>query len=113
MKRIGSMELMLVMVGSISGIAVAADGVLTKIPNTPGSAVAADGILTKIPNTPGSYCHMKFDAIQDHTLSTDHPALKDSSDGDIIDFYGPCDESPTGADRVHQEELDKFHMSHY
>ena len=96
MKRIGSMELMLVMVGSISGI-----------------AVAADGVLTKIPNTPGSYCHMKFDAIQDRTLSTDHPALKDSSDGDIIDFYGPCDESSTGADQVHQQELDKFHMSHY
>jgi hypothetical protein len=96
MKRVGSMEAMLGMVGSISGI-----------------AVAADGVLTKIPITPGSYCHMKFEAIQDRTLSTDHPALKDSSDGDIIDFYGPCDESPTGADQVHQQELDKFHMAGY
>ena len=96
MKRIGSMELMLVMVGSISGI-----------------AIAADGVLTKIPNTPESYCHMKFEAIQDRTLATNHPAIKDSSDGDIIDFYGPCDESPTGADQVHQQELDKFHMAGY
>ena len=96
MKRVVSMEAMLVMVGSISGI-----------------AVAADGVLTKIPFTPASYCHMKFESIQDRALSTDHPALKDSSDGDIIDFYGPCDESPTGADQVRQQELEKFHRAGY
>jgi hypothetical protein len=71
------------------------------------------GVLTKIPFTPGSYCHMKFESIQDRALSTDHPALKDSSDGDIIDFYGPCDESPTGADQVRQQELEKFHRAGY
>lgn len=38
------------------------------------------------------------------TLSGNNPQLKDSSSGDVIDFYGPCDESPTGADQVKDQQ---------
>jgi len=56
---------------------------------------------------------MDADTGYTHTEHGPSPSAVDYPDGDIIDFYGPCDESPTGADQVHQQELDKFHMVHY
>jgi hypothetical protein len=73
------------------------------------AANGADGILYKQELTPGSYCHLKFPAMREQTLSWDHPVLKDASDGDIIDFYGPCDEDPVGKDQVWQQKLDRWH----
>ncbi len=72
-------------------------------------ATAADGIIYKQESTPGSYCHLKFPAIRGRTLAGDHPTLKDPSDGDIIDFYGPCDEDPLGKDQVHEQRLEHQH----
>jgi hypothetical protein len=40
------------------------------------SALASDGVLSKDEFTPESYCHMKFPAIRQRTMSTDHPELK-------------------------------------
>ncbi len=73
------------------------------------NALASDGVLSKDEFTPGSYCHMKFPAIRQRTLATDNPELKNSDTGDVIDFYGPCDESPTGADQVTGQRLDEEH----
>jgi hypothetical protein len=71
------------------------------------SAIAEDdGIISKQEYTPGSYCHEKFRAMQPSTLNTDHPALKSAGSGDVIDYYGPCDESPVGKDQIHEQELD-------
>ena len=64
------------------------------------TAMAADGIIDKQELTPGSYCHLKFPAIREDTLGSDHPALEDPNSGDIIDFYGPCDENPVGKHQV-------------
>lgn len=69
------------------------------------TAIDANGILFKQELTPGSYCHLKFPAIHDETLAGDHPVLKDSSDGAIIDFYGECDEDPLGKDQVQEQRL--------
>jgi hypothetical protein len=74
-----------------------------------GAAVAADGVLLKQQSTPGSYCHMKFSAIRGKTLATDDPELKRSDTGDIIDYYGPCDERPTGKDQVAAQRLEEQH----
>ena len=73
------------------------------------SAMAADGILSKDELTADSYCHEKFPAMHQSTLGDDQPTLKDSSTGDVIDFYGPCNESPTGKDQVWQQKLDDEH----
>jgi hypothetical protein len=72
-----------------------------------GTAIAADdGILLK--EGSGGYCHMKFRAIEPRTLGgADNAALKSGSSADIIDFYGPCDESPTGQSQVSQQRIDK------
>jgi len=66
---------------------------------------AADNVVVQEQLAPGDYCHMKFPAIDPETLGTSQPRL---SSGDVIDFYGPCDESPTGADQVHEQKEDDF-----
>ena len=63
-------------------------------------AKAADGVMLKEEAVPGSYCHMQFPAIEESTLYTDHPVLKSADSGDIIDYYGSCDENPLGKDQV-------------
>ena len=92
MKRIGTMVSMLVLAGSLTGSAMAAN----------------DGVLLK-EEAGYNYCHMKFPAIRESTLSTNHPTLKSSTTGDVIDFYGPCDESPTGPEQVAAQRLDEQH----
>jgi hypothetical protein len=88
MKRIGTTLSILVLAGSLGG-----------------SAIAADGILMKERLADGNYCHMKFPAIRPSTLGNDHPELKRSDTGDVIDFYGSCDESPTGPSQVQAQKL--------
>ncbi|HEY7218972.1 MAG TPA: hypothetical protein VH985_11340 [Candidatus Binatia bacterium] len=67
---------------------------------------AADGVLAKDEFADGSYCHQKFRAIEGASLATDEPVLKSPSSDDVIDFYGPCSESPVGQDQVEQQRLD-------
>jgi len=72
------------------------------------SALAADEVLSK-DHAGDNYCHMKFPAISRRTLSSDHPTLKSAQTGDVIDYSGPCDESPTGADQIlEQKHEDEF-----
>ena len=73
------------------------------------AAFAADGDIEKVPLTAGSYCHEKFPAIQGRTLGTDDPTLKSADTGDVIDFYGPCSEKPTGKDQQWEQRLDREH----
>jgi hypothetical protein len=93
MKRITSCLSLVVLMGSLAGTAMAAD----------------DGVIMKQESVPGSYCHEKFAAVRPSTLDTDDPTAKSAATGDVIDFYGPCDESPTGADQVHEQKLDEQH----
>ena len=67
--------------------------------------VGAEGIISKDVPTEASYCHMKFLAIDEVTLGTSHPVLKDASSADVIDFYGSCDHDPLGKDEVHSQLL--------
>jgi hypothetical protein len=67
----------------------------------------AEGIPLKVQLEPGSnYCHLKFPAIREQTLSWDHPVLKDADSTDIIDFYGPCDHDPLGKDEIQAQKAD-------
>ena len=71
-----------------------------------GTALAADGFISKDVATAGSYCHIKFPAMQEETLSGNNPVLKSRDTGDVIDYYGSCNETPTGQDQVHAQKLD-------
>ena len=72
-----------------------------------GSAVdAAEGIIYQNPDSTGQICHLRFPAIREETLSWDRPVLKDPSEGDIIDFYGPCDHDPLGRAEIIRQKAD-------
>jgi hypothetical protein len=73
------------------------------------NAIGEDDMISKDPSSAGSYCHEKFPAIRQSTLGDDQPELKDSSTGDVIDFYGPCDENPAGKDQVQTQRLEEQH----
>jgi hypothetical protein len=58
-------------------------------------AWAAEGVISKV-TTSGNYCHLKFSPIQEETLYWERPVLDDPNEGNLIDFYGPCDHDPLG-----------------
>jgi hypothetical protein len=64
---------------------------------------AADGVIFRSSDGTGTYCHLKFPAITEESLWTNRPVLKDPSEGDIIDFYGPCNHDPLGRAEVHNQ----------
>jgi hypothetical protein len=67
----------------------------------------SDGILFKVQQPGTNYCHLKFPAIREETLSWNRPVLKDASQkGDIIDFYGSCDYDPTGKVAVQSQKIE-------
>jgi hypothetical protein len=71
-----------------------------------GAALAQEGVLFKVAlGADSDYCHMKFPAIQEETLSWDRPVLKDPSEGDLIDFHGSCSYDPRGKDEIRAQEL--------
>ena len=67
----------------------------------------ADETIVKIPVDITSYCHMQFPPIREDTLSWEQPVL-DTTAGNIIDFYGPCDYDPLGRDEVQRQKRDRF-----
>ena len=73
------------------------------------SAIAEDGVISKQESTPDSYCHEKFRAVRPSTLDADNPTLKSSESGDVVDYYGSCDESPLGQDQIQEQRLEAQH----
>ncbi|MEX0802514.1 MAG: hypothetical protein WD688_04255 [Candidatus Binatia bacterium] len=72
------------------------------------AAGADDGILLKVRAGDSNYCHLKFPAIQEETLSWGRPVLKPGSTSDIVDFYGPCNFDPTGKEAVQAQQRDHY-----
>jgi hypothetical protein len=74
------------------------------------NAIGEDGILLKDEFAGTGYCHKKFPAIKESTFHYVQPTLKDSkTSGDVIDFYGPCDEDPQGKDQVWEQRVEELH----
>ena len=71
------------------------------------NAIAEDGVISKQEFTPNSYCHEKFRSMTGTSLADDQPELNPK--GDVIDFYGPCDEKPTAQDQVHSQRIENQH----
>jgi hypothetical protein len=72
-----------------------------------GVAFGTDGVVLREPlNAASDYCHLQFPAIREDTLATGHPVLKSSAAGDLIDFYGSCDEDPLGPNQVLLQKQD-------
>jgi hypothetical protein len=54
-----------------------------------------------------NYCHEKFPAMSESSLAGNHPQVNPT--GDIIDFYGSCDETATGKDQVQSQRIANQH----
>jgi hypothetical protein len=67
---------------------------------------AGEVVISKVPDPSGSLCNLKFSAIREDTLFSDRPVLKDGSEGDIIDFYGPCNYDPLGRDSILRQRFE-------
>jgi hypothetical protein len=59
----------------------------------------AEELVSIVPTDTTAYCHLKFPAIREDTLSWEQPIL-DPHTGNIVDFYGPCDYNPVGLDEI-------------
>ena len=77
---------------------------------TSGAVLAADGVVVEGELNSGNYCHEKFPAMTERSLSDNQPQLKQSTTGDIVDYYGPCDENPTGKDQIATQKLEQQHQ---
>lgn len=73
------------------------------------STAGAEGVISKDALTDGSYCHIKFPAIDEGSLSTTDPFLKSSGTGDVIDSYASCDHDPLGKDEINAQVLELEH----
>ena len=63
-------------------------------------SVEAEELISIVPaDSTAAYCHLKFPAMREDSLSWQQPVL-DPLAGNIVDFYGPCDYDPTGADEI-------------
>ena len=84
---------------------------LVGVLGTSGAALAADGVEVEGQLAPGSYCHEKFPAMKQGSLDDNQPALQPTTDGpDIVDYYGPCDETPTAKDQILTQKLEHYHQ---
>ena len=61
--------------------------------------VEAEEMIFSVPTDTTDYCHLKFPAMREDSLSWERPDLN-SAAGNVIDFYGPCDYDPTGFDEI-------------
>jgi hypothetical protein len=62
-------------------------------------SLGAEETVSIVPNDTAAYCHLKFPAMREDTLSWEQPIL-DPHTGNIVDFYGPCDYDPMGLDEI-------------
>jgi len=68
--------------------------------------LAAEELVIKEAAEASAYCHMKFPPMRPETLSWAQPVL-DESAGSVIDFYGPCDHDPTGAEEIGKQRRNR------
>ena len=86
---------------SVFVMAVSAAGWLNSVP-----ILAADGVISRVPMAGTNYCRLRFPAIREDTLFSSRPQLKDPKDGDLVDFYGPCDYDPLGIEEIRRQRAD-------
>jgi hypothetical protein len=72
----------------------------------------AEGVIRRVPVPGSNYCRLRFPAIREDTLYSGRPELKEPTDGDIIDFYGPCDYDPLGKEEVARQKA-QFQRDRY
>jgi len=75
---------------------------------TPASAKEIPGLISKDGVVPESYCPMQIRASTPESLLGEQPVLKRPNSGELIDYYGPCGETPVRQDQPDTQRLDQY-----
>ncbi len=64
-------------------------------------------MFSRVTEGPDSnYCKIEFPAIREETLYTNRPVLKDWSEDDVIDFFGPSEYDPLGKEDIEAQRAE-------
>src|SRR5258706_1090087 len=73
--------------------------------HTPANANEIPGLLVKEEFVPDGFCRMEILALTTQGFAG-QPAISKRTDSDeVIDYYGPCSETPVGRDQADSQRL--------
>ena len=72
------------------------------------SAKEISGLVSKDGGVPESDCPMQIRASTPESFLGEQPVLKHPNSGELIDYYGPCGETPVGQDQPDTQRLDPY-----
>jgi len=75
---------------------------------TTASAKEIPGLVSKDGFVPESYCPMQISASAPESVLGEQPVLTRPHSGVLIDYYGPCGETPVGQDQPDTQRLDQY-----
>jgi len=75
---------------------------------TPASAKEIPGLVSKNGDVTESDCPTPIRASTPESFLGEQPVLKHPNSGEVIDYYGPCEEIPVGQDQPATERLDQY-----
>ncbi len=73
------------------------------VPLAYGEDLSSEEEFSSIPVEISGYCHMKYPLMREDSLSWVQPVFDDDG-GKPVDFYGPCNHDPFGADEIRTEQ---------
>lgn len=76
--------------------------------HTPASADEIPGLVLNEESAACSYCCREIMAQTTQSLAGQQPLLKRPNSGEVIDYYGPCGETPDGQDQPDAQLLDQY-----
>ena len=75
---------------------------------TPANANEIPGFLIKEEFVPDSFCPMEIMALTTQGFAGQQPVPKSPNSDEVIDYYGPCSETPVGQDQADSQRLDPY-----
>jgi hypothetical protein len=75
---------------------------------TPASAKEIPGLVSKDGGVFESNCPMQIRTSTPESFLGEQPVLKHPNSGELIDYYGPCGETPVGQDQPDTQRPDQY-----
>ena len=75
---------------------------------TPANANEIPGFLFEEEFVPDSFCRMEVMALTTQGFAGQQPISKRPNSDEVIDYYGPCSETPVGQDQADSQRLDPY-----
>ena len=75
---------------------------------TPANANEIPGLLVKEEFVPDGFCRIEILALTTQGLAGQQLTSKRRNSGEVIDYYGPCSETPVGQDQADSQRMDWY-----